>query len=224
MHKAQLPNISPTWYFAFKVYIQRNNKRNNSNKKPNTMKANASLSENYNDRLSSNKGSFRSHVSNSFIIILLGILLMSAMSRPSYMSFQTAIQLLEPASAEQLKSLATKTHPTVYLTKGKTTTDKEGTARVAICDASSVDMLYKNDPALGQIELIKITARSFNDLPASIDLNQLEKLTNLKYLLVEFEYDACGGVTEDCFSSILEGFIQGATSQITVIYSHSISE
>lgn len=187
------------------------------------MKANASLSENYNEKLSTQKGSFRSLMNNSFVVNLLGLFFVSAMSRPSYMSFQTAMQSLEPAAAAHLQGLVKEIQPTAYLTKGNTSTAKEGAPIVAICDATSVNMLYKNDPALSKVELVKITANSISGLPDIIDLNKLEGLTNLKYLLIEFEYDACGG-SNDCINSILEGIIQGTSSQITVIYSHSISE
>ena len=187
------------------------------------MKASTSLSENYNDKLSPKKGSFRSLVNNSFVIILLGLFFVSAMSRPSYMSFQTAMQSLEPAEAAHLQGLVSNIHPTAYLTKGNKTASKEGATIVAFCDAASVNMLYKNDPALSKVELVKITANSISGLPDVIDLNKLEGLTNLKYLLIEFEYNACGG-SNDCINSILEGIIQGTSSQITVIYSHSISE
>lgn len=186
------------------------------------MKANTSLSENYSDKLSPKKGSFQSHVSNSFIIILLGLFFVSAMSRPVYMSFQTAMQMLEPASSAHLQSLVTDTHPTAYLTKGEISLERDGSPIVAVCDAASIHLLYGNNPALSQIELIKITASSINDLPASIDLNQLEKLTNLKYLLVEFGYEACDGNSDICLNSILKEFIQGISPQITVIYSPSV--
>jgi hypothetical protein len=85
-------------------------------------------------------------------------------------------------------------------------------------------MLYSNNPVMSQVELLKITANAESDLPASIDLYQLEVLSNLKYLLVEFEYDACGGSPDGCLASILEGIIQGTSSKITVIYSQSLPE
>ena len=188
------------------------------------MKANTRLSENCSERLSPKKGSFQSHVSNSFIIILLGLFFVSAMSRPVYMSFQTAMQMLEPASSAHLQSLVTDTHPTAYLTKGEISLERDGSPIVAVCDAASIHLLYGNNPALSQIELIRITATSINGLPDAIDLNQMGGLPNMKYLLVEFAYDACGGSTDDCHNSILEGIMQGTSSQITVIYSHSFSE
>ncbi len=188
------------------------------------MKANNSLSENYNEGLFPKKGSILSHVYKSFVILFIGLLSVSAMTVPTYMSFQTAMQLLEPASAAHLQSLVTDTHPTAYLIEGKISTNGKEAPITANCDAASVDMLYGNNIVLNQVELIRIKASSINDLPTSVDLIKLEELTSLKYLLVEFEYDACLGSTENCFSSILQDFLKGNSSQITVMYSHSISQ
>ncbi|HZK09300.1 MAG TPA: hypothetical protein VFC92_14035 [Bacteroidales bacterium] len=176
------------------------------------------------DRLSPKRGYFLSLVTNSFVALLLGLLFASFTTVPAYMSLQTAMQLLELSSAAHLQSLVTEPHPTVYLTKGEIRASEELAPAVAICDAASVNMLYANAPSFSQVELVKIIASSIDDLPASIDLIKLEELTNLKYLLVEFAYDACDGSTNDCQTSILEGIIQGTSTQITVIYSQLIPE
>lgn len=186
------------------------------------MKANASLSENYNDRLSSKKGSFLSYVNKLFLTLLLGLLFVSGINAQTAMSFEKAMQKLEPAEAAHFQSLLSSIHPTAYLTQGEKRTNREEDPMVAVTDAASLNMLYGNSRALSQVELIRIAANSSNDLPASIDLIQLERLTNLKYLLIVFNYDACGGGTDDCRASIVEGIIQGASSQITVIYSYTI--
>lgn len=188
------------------------------------MKANTNLSEAYNDSLSRKKGVILLHVNKSFLILLLGVLFMSAMTIPVYMSLQTVMEVLEPAASEHLESLITDVHPAAYLTHGKITTTGEEASRIAICDAASVNLLYKNNPALSSVELIKFTPGSTNDLPTSIDLPKLEELKSLKYLLVEFEYDPCVEKTNNCFSSILTSIIQGNSTQITVIYNHSIPE
>ena len=178
----------------------------------------------YGGKLSVGKGYFPSLVNRSLLILLFGSFFLSAMTIPTYMSFQTAMQLLEPAKAEHLQSLATDVYPTAYLTQGKITTTGVEASRVVICDAASVHLLYGNNPALSLVELIKITASSPNDLPTSIDLTKLEELTSLKYLLVEFEYDACGSHTDGCLASIVEGLIKGTSSQITVVYTLSIPQ
>jgi len=194
-------------------------------KKPNAMKAKTGLSENSSDGVSRIKGVFITRLNKSFIILLCGLLFVSAMSVPAYMSYQTALQSLELATADHLESLVNGQYPTAYLTQGDITSIGEGLCNVVIFDAASINMLYSNNPALSQVELAKITANAESDLPASIDLSQLEaSLPNLKYLLVEFGYDACGGNTEGCCNSILRGFVEGSSSQIMVIYNLSLPE
>ncbi|MDD2528336.1 MAG: hypothetical protein PHT26_09915 [Lentimicrobiaceae bacterium] len=188
------------------------------------MKTNIGLSENCSERLSSIKGLFPKRVNKVFITLLLGLLFMSAMTIPAYMSYQMALQMLEPAAAAHLESLVTDVYPTAYLVQGEITTQGDGAPVVAIFDAASVNMLYSDNPALSQVELLKITANTESDLPASIDLLQLEVMPNLKYLLVEFVYDACGGGAENCLNPILWEIITGTSTQIMVIYDHSIPE
>jgi hypothetical protein len=188
------------------------------------MKTKIGLSENCSERLSSIKGLFLKRVNKVFLTLLLGLLFVSAMTIPTIMSLQSALNSFEPLTAAHLESLVTDEYPTAYLIQGEITTQGDGASVVAIFDASSIDMLYSNNPVMSQVELLKITANAESDLPASIDLYQLEVLSNLKYLLVEFEYDACGGSADGCLASILEGIIQGTSSKITVIYSQSLPE
>ncbi len=188
------------------------------------MKAKTGLSENFSDGISRIKGYFITRLSKSFIALLCGLLFMSAMSVPAYMSYQTALESLEPSAAAHLDSLANGYYTSADLTQGQFTTIGEGLCHVAICDAASINLLYSTNPVLSQVELIKITANAEGDLPTSIDLSQLEVLPNLRYVLVEFGYDACGGNTDGCCNSILRGIVEGYSAQIMVIYSLSIPE
>lgn len=178
----------------------------------------------YSDRATAQKVPKQSFVNKLFLTLIFGLFLLSGMNRPGYMSYQMALQMLEPAPANHLESLVTDVYPTAYLTQGEITNQGDGVPVVAIFDAASVNMLYSNDPVLNKVELVKITANSESDLPASIDLPQLEELPNLKYLLVEFVYDACGGGAENCLNPILWEIITGTSTQIMVIYDHSIPE
>ena len=186
------------------------------------MKAKISFFEINGDCLSLRKGNFLTPLSKLFLTLVLGLLFVSAMNRPGYMSFQTATESLEPASAARLQSLVTDVQPKAYLIQDEITISGEEVPVVAICDAASVNMLYGNNRVLSQVELVKFTASSTDGLPTSIDLTQLQGLTNLKYLLVEFDYDACSGSTSSCFNSILEGIIQGSSPHIIVMYSPTI--
>jgi hypothetical protein len=188
------------------------------------MKAKTGISVDFGNKLPLGKGSFITRVNKLFLTLVIGLLFMSGIKAQTIMSFQSAMQTLEPAEAAHLQSLVKNIHPTAYLSQGEITTYGEGAPVVAICDAASINMLYGNEPFISQIELIRVSANSMSDLPASIDLNQLEGLTDMKYLYVVFEYDACGGSADGCLASILEGIIQGTSSQITVIYRLSIPE
>lgn len=187
------------------------------------MKAKTGISVNFGNKLPVEKGSFLTRVNKLFLTLVIGLLFMSAMSIPGYMSYQMALQELEPAAAAHLESLVNDQNNTAYLIQGEINIG-DGLCHVAIFDAASINMLYSNNPGLSQVELIKITADAESELPTSIDLLQLEVMPNLKYLLVEFNYDACGGNTEGCHNSILRGIIEGASTQIMVIYNQALPE
>lgn len=188
------------------------------------MKAKINIYEICSDSPSSARGFFRSRISKLFLTLIFGLFLLSSINAQTVMSLESAKQSLEPSSAAHLQSLVTDLHSNVYVSQGEFKTYGEGSPVVAICDAASVNLLYGNNPALSQVELINVAANSASELPSSIDLTQLEGLADLKYLFVVFEYDACGGSADGCLASILEGIIQGTSSQITVIYSLSIPE
>lgn len=188
------------------------------------MKSKINISEICGDSLASIRGLFRSRSSKLFLTLIFGLFLLSGINAQTIMSLESAKQSLEPSSAEHLQSLATDLLPTAFLAEGEIATYGEGGPVVAICDAASVFMLYGNNPTLGKVELINITANSASELPSSIDLTQLEGLADLKYLFVVFAYDACGGSSDACLASKLSDIIQGASSQITVIHNLSIPQ
>jgi hypothetical protein len=115
-------------------------------------------------------------------------------------------------------------NPSVNLTNGELTIYGTGSPIVAICDAASVNMLYGNDPAFSQVELIRLTVNSAVELPSAIDLTQMQGFTNLQYLLIVIGYDACGGQSDNCLATLLGGIIQGASSPVIVLYNLSIPE
>ena len=182
------------------------------------------ISENCGDNLPAKKRNTLARVTKFFLPLLLGLLLVSGINAQTIMSYQSAIQTLEPSVVVHLKSLATEIHPKAYLNQGVITTYGEGAPVVAICDAASINMLYENNPALSQIEMIRITANDVSGLPSSINFTQLQGLEDLKYLYVVFAFNACGGGSDGCLASMVAAMIQGTSSQITVIYSLSIPE
>lgn len=140
------------------------------------------------------------------------------------MSLESRLQTLEPALAAHLQNLVIGLNPSVNLTNGELTIYGTGSPIVAICDAASVNMLYGNDPAFSQVELIRLTVNSAVELPSAIDLTQMQGFTNLQYFLIVFGYDACGGQSDNCLATLLGGIIQGASSPVIVLYNLSIPE
>jgi len=161
-----------------------------------------------------------------WFVLIAGVLSSQTVNQLDF-QISTMLSSSDPSVVSQgqhLQSLVTNMHPTAYLTQGEITIYGEGAPAVAICDAASVSLLYGNNPTLSQIEIIRFTVDTDSELPSSIDLTQLLGLADMKYLLVVFAYDACGAGSEGCLVSIVEGIIQGTSSQITVMYSLSIPE
>lgn len=188
------------------------------------MKSKSTIIEEFDDRSIAQKASRLASVRKLFVFLILGLLLMPVVKAQTIMSFESRLHSLDLAGASHLQSIATDLFPTVYLSQGELKTYGAGSPVVAICKGSSVNMLYGNNPELVQVELINITVNSSSELPSSIDLTRMQGFTNLKYLMVVFAYDACGGKTDNCLASKLSGIIQGNSSTVIVLYKLSIPE
>jgi hypothetical protein len=190
----------------------------------NYIKTKSSISEIDGYGLTTQNASNQALFRKMFLFLIFGLLCLPVLKAQTIMGFESGLQSMEAASAAHLQSLAADINPNVYLAHGEFTTNGEGAPLVAICDGSSVNMLYGNDPALSQVELITITVNSANELPSVIELSRMQGLTNLKYLLVVFAYDVCGGKSEGCLESKLNGIIQADSSPVNVFYKLSIPE
>ena len=140
------------------------------------------------------------------------------------MSLESRLQTLEPTLAAHLQNLVIGLNPSVNLSNGELTIYGTGSPIIAICDAASVNILYTNNPAFSQVELIRMTVNNPGELPSAIDLAQMQGFTNLQHLLLVFGYDACGGQSNNCLDTLLGGIIQGASSPVVVLYNLSIPE
>lgn len=188
------------------------------------MKAKFNILENYADRLITQKGSFIRLFKKFVFSLILSIFFLTGVSAQTIISFENGIQSTELSDAAHLQSLVTDIHPSVYLSNGVLTTYGTGSPIIAICDASSVNKLYDNDPIFNQVELIRITINNSGQIPSTIDLERVSAFTNLRYLLLVFAYDECGTRTMDCLPSTLNSIIHGASSPIIVLYNLSIPE
>lgn len=170
------------------------------------------------------------------LTIITSIAFTLNMNAQTIESLESKLASLNPAESAHLQSLIRDLHPSVNILQGLYKVSGPGPAEVATCDASSVSLLYENNPIFNQVELIKININSGSDLPSSIDITQLQSFTNLDYLLFVFSYDACGGQSDQCLSALLGKIIrkgsspiittgmQGNSPQSTILYSLSIPE
>jgi|GEM_PF-6057021 len=123
---------------------------------------------------------------------------------------------------EQLTSLLTEIHPSVYLSNGEITTYGNSAPEVLYCDVASVNMLYDSEELFDQVQLIKLQIKSGEALPTII-LNNLVSFTNLDYFYVEFTYDICGGQSDACLDAIVQQNISRDGTTITVLKQLSIA-
>ena len=119
-----------------------------------------------------------------YILYIVGMLLLFPVAK--------AAEPLTENEDARLQTLVWDLHPAVYLV------DKEmkvygDNPVVLFVDAESVKMLAEEEEAFEEVELITLKLRSAKDESAKVNVSQLKAFTNLKYILVQYEYEACGG-------------------------------
>ena len=120
---------------------------------------------------------------NKYILYVVGMLLLFPV--------MNAAEPLINSKDTHLQTLVTDSKPAIYLMDSSMRV--HGTHPVVLnVDAASVKMLSEVEEAFGSVELIRFKLKSAKDETAKIDLTQLNAFTNLKYLLVLYEYEACG--------------------------------
>ena len=128
------------------------------------------------------------------------------------------------AEGARLKSLVSDLHPTEYLNWGQQKKASGGDPVVVRFDAKSVNRLYGNNPAYQNVELLKVKVGSPDELKSAIDLSRLPSGGSLKYLIIVFTYDVCGGGTDKCLSGKVRDMVTGAESPVVVLYELSIPQ
>ncbi len=152
-----------------------------------------------------------------FLPALLIFLTMNQLSAQSIMGLNAYLGKLDPGTAGQMKSLMADLRSTAFLSQGRLTTYGLSGPVVTRCDAASVRLLYKKNPLFQQVELLRFEIMSPDELSLSLDLNRLQSFTNLRYILVEFAYDACGGKSESCLANLVANRIKGGKSPVVVL-------
>jgi len=154
----------------------------------------------------------------SLFMLNAGILAQTALS------FDYQLANTTPEESVRLQSLTRDLHPTVYLTNGEQKVIGQGSPLLVICDAASVNLLYKETPAFNQVELIRLTINSPEEQNMMVNLLQLKSFSSLKYIYLLFSYDACGGRTTNCLAEKVGGMVQGVSSPLTILFSLAIPE
>ncbi len=126
------------------------------------------------------------------------------------------------AESSELVSLATELHPSIYLNDGVYKEFGNGAAKVLNTDVASIPMLYEENGAFSEVELIRINIRSAADEAAKINLEQLTAFENLKYVLFVYQYDVCGDNGDSCLKAKTDEKAATAESDIQVLYLLSI--
>lgn len=123
---------------------------------------------------------------------------------------------------EQLTSLLTEIHPSIYLSDGEITTYGNSAPEVLYCDVASINKLYDSEELYEQVQLIKLQIKSGEALPVII-LANLVSFTNLDYFYVEFTFDICGEQSDACLESIVQQNLSTDGTTITVLKQLSIA-
>lgn len=148
-----------------------------------------------------------------YILTVLGVMLMTLVAG--------AAEPLNDKEDARLKTLAWDLHPAVYLVESEMKVYGDNPV-VLYVDAASIKMLAGAQEAFEDVELITLKLHSAKDESAKINVSQLKAFANLKYILVQYEYDACGG-GDACLDKKADAVVTLPTdSNVEVLYQLSI--
>lgn len=150
------------------------------------------------------------------IFIALGLILI-------FSSVLRAAEPLQNSENHRLQSLVSNHHPAVYLMESEMKVYGDNPV-VLYADAASVSLLAGRQEAFETVELITLKLTAAKDESAKINVSQLGAFANLKYILVQYEYDACGG-GDACLDKKADAAVTlPADSEIEVLYKLSIPQ
>jgi hypothetical protein len=159
---------------------------------------------------------------------LIFIMTFSGLAGQQPERLKDALIVLDEEEGSNLGSLVKDVYPTIILQNGNhVIAGKETPSQdilKAYCSASSVNMLYQDNPQFEKVELIKLTINSSEETWVDIDLSQLNNFPLLKYVYLRFTYDACNGLSDSCLENIVREMVTGTNNRIKVVYELSILE
>ena len=150
-----------------------------------------------------------------YILYIVGMLLLFPVAK--------AAEPLTENEDARLQTLVWDLHPAVYLVESELKVYGDNPV-VLYVDAASIKMLAGAEEVFEEVELITLKLRSAKDESAKVNVSQLKAFTNLKYILVQYEYDACGG-GDACLDKKADTAITlPAESDVEVLYQLSIPQ
>lgn len=151
-----------------------------------------------------------------YILYIVGMLLLFPVAK--------AAEPLTENEDARLQTLVRDLHPAVYLDNLELKVYGDNPV-VLYVDAASIKMLVEAQETFEDVELITLKLRSAKEESAKINVSQLKAFTNLKYVLVQYEYDACSGGSDTCLDKKADAAVALPTdSNVEVLYQLSIPQ
>lgn len=157
-----------------------------------------------------------------FFVVLIMMLLLGYFGRvyAQAVNINTKLNSLQEAQKAQLESYAYSLLPTIYIKQGQSNNYGSAPYLVANIDADVLSALNPAaNPDLAEVQFIKINVH--NGMAAgSIDMSQLATLSQLQYVLVEFNYSPCTG--SNCAANAAAAIVSGSLPNVQLLYDVSI--
>lgn len=128
--------------------------------------------------------------------------------------------------ANELKQLATELQVAIYLTDNQTQVKYGvGPTQVVYCDSESVPMLQNMNTDYNSVRLLSINVKDPGESNFTFNLSELVNFTSLQFILLTFQYDICGNLSDECLDPKSDETVQNPDGQpITVLYRLMIPE
>ena len=122
---------------------------------------------------------------------------------------------------QELNSLFSDVHPSVYAENGELKVYGDTAPVVAFATPESFSMLASGSESFSSVKLLRITVSQPEQLSLNLNLGQLESFEALEYVVVVFAYDACGSSSENCLPGLTQNLV-ASTEELPVYYLLSI--
>jgi len=163
-----------------------------------------------------------SPTSHQFRLLLLSLFL-SVFTVTYGQEYPHVTNNMSQTDGQQLENLIEGLNPMVYLTQSEIQTVGNGTPIVARCEIDALNKLYEINPLFDDVQLLRIDIREASDLSNILKPSLLQSFSSLDYILIFFQYDACGNQTADCLQSLTAQFLDNeVTPGIQAIYRFGI--